>query len=134
AGGACGGIVGHNGSGKTTLVDLIAGLLVPNEGRIEIDGTPLGEQNRAGWRTRIAYVPQSIVLLDTSIAQNIALGIPGSAINRERLLTAARLAQLEQFVGSLQGGYDHVVGQRGTSRSGGQPQPIPTAPAPYTHP
>jgi ABC-type multidrug transport system fused ATPase/permease subunit len=125
------GIVGSNGSGKTTLVDLIAGLLLPNDGRIEVDGTLLNDQNRAAWQTRIAYVPQSIALLDTSIAQNVALGVPPSAVNRERLLAAARLAQLDEFVGALPGGYDHVVGERGTLLSGGQRQRIGIARALY---
>ncbi len=77
------GIVGVNGSGKTTLVDVIVGLLVPSEGRVEVDGNGLDEANRAAWQSRIAYVPQNIFLLDSSIAQNIALGIPAANIDRQ---------------------------------------------------
>jgi ABC-type multidrug transport system fused ATPase/permease subunit len=127
------GFVGANGSGKTTLVDLIAGLLVPGIGRIEVDGIAVDETNRAAWQSRIAYVPQNIFLLDTSIAQNVALGRSGAAIDRERLLKAAQLAQLDEFVGTLPDGYDHMIGERGMRLSGGQRQRIGIARALYTN-
>jgi ABC-type multidrug transport system fused ATPase/permease subunit len=124
--------VGANGSGKTTLVDLVAGLLVPGTGKIEVDGITLDDANRAAWQSRIAYVPQNISLLDTTIARNIALGIPKAAIDQERLLAAAQLAQLDEFVRTLPRGYDHPVGERGMSLSGGQRQRIGIARALYT--
>ncbi len=125
------GIVGVNGSGKTTLVDVIVGLLVPSEGRVEVDGSALDEANRAAWQSRIAYVPQNMFLLDSSIAQNIALGIPAADINRHRLLEAVRLAQLDEFIKALPAGYDHRVGERGIQLSGGQRQRIGIARALY---
>jgi ABC-type multidrug transport system fused ATPase/permease subunit len=125
------GFVGANGSGKTTLVDLIAGLLVPAQGRIEVDGIVLNEDNRAAWQARIAYVPQNIFLLDTCIAHNVALGVAAADIDRERLLAAAQLAQLDEFVATLPGGYDHVVGERGIKLSGGQRQRLGIARALY---
>jgi ATP-binding cassette, subfamily B, bacterial PglK len=125
------GIVGVNGSGKTTLVDVIVGLLVPSEGRVEVDGSALNETNRAAWQSRIAYVPQNVFLLDSSIAQNIALGIPDADINRHRLLEATRLAQLDEFIKTLPAGYDHRVGERGIQLSGGQRQRIGIARALY---
>src|SRR5579859_2828206 len=125
------GIVGVNGSGKTTLVDVIVGLLVPSEGRVEVDGSALDEANRAAWQSRIAYVPQNIFLLDSSIAQNIALGIPAANINRHRLFEAVRLAQLDEFIKTLPAGYDHWVGERGIQLSGGQRQRIGIARALY---
>jgi len=126
------GLVGANGSGKTTLVDLIAGLLVPETGAVEVDGICLNDTNRAAWQSRIAYVPQSIFLLDTTIAQNVALGVPEPAIDRQRLLAAAQLAQLDEFVLTLPDGYDHVVGERGVRLSGGQRQRIGIARALYS--
>jgi ABC-type multidrug transport system fused ATPase/permease subunit len=126
------GLVGPNGSGKTTLVDLVAGLLVPESGQIEVDGIALDDANRAAWQSRIAYVPQNICLLDTTIEQNIALGIPKAAIDRERLHAIAQLAQLSEFVGTLPRGYDYVVGERGMRLSGGQRQRIGIARALYT--
>jgi ATP-binding cassette, subfamily B, bacterial PglK len=126
------GFIGPNGSGKTTLIDLIVGLLVPSIGQIEVDGIAINESNRADWQTRIAYVPQNVFLLDTTIAQNIALGIADSAIDRARLLEASRLAQLDELVASLPGGFDHAIGERGVRLSGGQRQRIGIARALYT--
>jgi ATP-binding cassette, subfamily B, bacterial PglK len=125
------GIVGVNGSGKTTLVDVIVGLLVPSEGRVEVDGSALDEANRAAWQSRIAYVPQNIFLMDSSIAENIALGIPAADINRHRLSEAVRLAQLDEFIKTLPAGCDHRVGERGIQLSGGQRQRIGIARALY---
>jgi ATP-binding cassette, subfamily B, bacterial PglK len=125
------GIVGVNGWVNTTLVDVIVGLLVPSEGRVEVDESALDEANRAAWQSRIAYVPQNIFLLDSSIAQNIALGIPAVDINRHRLLEAIRLAQLDEFINTLPAGYDHRVGERGIQLSGGQRQRIGIARALY---
>jgi ATP-binding cassette, subfamily B, bacterial PglK len=126
------GFVGANGSGKTSLVDLVAGLLVPSAGQIEVDQIPLSADNRSAWQSRIAYVPQDIVLLDTTIANNVALGISGGLINRERLYEAARLAQLDEYVATLPDGYEHIVGERGARLSGGQRQRIGIARALYT--
>jgi ABC-type bacteriocin/lantibiotic exporter with double-glycine peptidase domain len=125
------GIVGVNGSGKTTLVDVIAGLLAPATGRVEVDGIALEESNRAAWQSRIAYVPQNMSLLDSSIAQNIALGIPAADIDRRRLLEAIHLAQLDDLVDTLPDAYDHKIGERGMLLSGGQRQRIGIARALY---
>jgi HlyD family secretion protein len=125
------GIVGVNGSGKTTLVDVIVGLLVPSEGRVEVDGSALDEANRAAWHSQIAYVPQNIFLLDSSIAENIALGIPTADIDRHRLSEAVRLAQLDDFLKTIPEGIDHRVGERGIQLSGGQRQRIGIARALY---
>ncbi len=129
--GAIVGLVGANGSGKTTLVDLIAGLLAPTAGKVQVDGVEINDANRAVWRTRIAYVPQNICLLDASIAQNIAFGIPPDAIDTQRLIEAARVAQLETLIGMLPGGFHHRVGERGMALSGGQRQRIGIARALY---
>ena len=125
------GIVGVNGSGKTTLVDVIVGLLIPSEGRVEIDGSALDEANRAAWHSQIAYVPQNIFLLDASIAENIALGVPSADIDRDRLSEAVRLAQLDDFLKTLPEGHKHRVGERGIRLSGGQRQRIGIARALY---
>jgi len=126
------GFVGANGCGKTTLVDIVAGLLAPAGGHVEVDGITLDNANAADWQSRIAYVPQSIFLLDSTIAQNIAFGVPKAAIDRERLLAAARLAQLDELVDSLPDKYEHRLGERGARLSGGQRQRIGIARALYT--
>jgi ATP-binding cassette, subfamily B, bacterial PglK len=130
--GAAVGFVGPNGSGKTTLIDLVAGLLVPDSGYVEIDGIRLDESNTRSWQSRIAYVPQMVYLLDASIAQNVALGVPAAAIDRERLVAAAELAQLDEFVASVPGGFEHRLGERGIGLSGGQRQRIGLARALYS--
>ncbi len=129
--GAIVGLVGANGSGKTTVLDLIGGLLTPTAGKMQIDGVEINDANRAAWRARIAYVPQEIFLLDASVAENIAFGIPPDAIDPQRLIEAARLAQLESLIGLLPGGFNHRVGERGVALSGGQRQRIGIARALY---
>jgi len=125
------GIVGTNGAGKTTLLDLIAGLLTPVAGDMEIDGRVRGDDNRAAWQPCVAYVPQQIFVSDASIAENIAFGVAADAIDRPRLREAARLAQLDEFVMALPHGYEQQVGDRGVAVSGGQRQRIGIARALY---
>lgn len=125
------GLVGANGSGKTTLMDLIAGLLAPTTGGLRIDGVLLDDANRSAWRTRVAYVPQNTFILDASIAENIAFGFSGSAIDMQRVVEAARLAGLEELIETLPGGYAHRVGERGIALSAGQRQKIGIARALY---
>ncbi|HLY51674.1 MAG TPA: ABC transporter ATP-binding protein [Steroidobacteraceae bacterium] len=124
------GIVGPNGSGKSTLADLIAGLLTPDAGTIEIDGCALDDGNRAAWQGRISYVPQDVFLLDAGIAENIALGASG-APDRDRLLEASRLAQLDEVVKTLPREYAERIGEHGIALSGGQRQRIGIARALY---
>jgi HlyD family secretion protein len=125
------GIVGANGSGKTTLMDVIAGLLTPTSGELLIDGVPIDEHGRAAWQRSLAYVPQNIFLLDSSIAQNIAFGIAPNQIDARRMVQAARAAHLEEFILSLPDKYDHKVGERGIQLSGGQRQRLGIARALY---
>jgi len=125
--------VGVNGSGKTTLMDCIAGLLVPTSGQLQIDGITLDETNRSAWQAQIAYVPQTVFLLDATIAENIAFGTPLDSIDRSKLAQAAKSAQLEEFIAGLSDGYDHRVGERGIKLSGGQRQRIGIARAMYKH-
>jgi ATP-binding cassette, subfamily B, bacterial PglK len=129
--GAAVGFVGANGSGKTTLVDLLAGLLQPTSGQVEVDGVVLNDCNRSSWRSAVAYVPQNVFLLDASVAENIALGIPTGRIDRERLRLAIELAHLGECVRSLPHGYDEVLGERGCRLSGGQRQLLGIARALY---
>lgn len=125
------GLVGASGSGKTTLVDLLAALLTPAVGQVEVDGITLDTTNRGAWQSRIAYAPQNIFLFDSSIARNIALGVPPRSIDMQRVEEAARLAQLDDVVRGLPGGYDYKVGERGIQLSGGQRQRVSIARALY---
>ncbi len=129
------GLIGSTGSGKSTLVDLLMGLLEPTEGQILVDGADLHDpqvpERLAAWRAAIAHVPQSIFLADSSIAENIAFGIPREQIELNRVRQAAEQAQIAGFIESSPEGYDTFVGERGIRLSGGQRQRIGIARALY---
>lgn len=129
------GIVGGTGAGKTTVVDLMLGLLLPTAGSILVDGVEVTQSNVRSWRRNIGYVPQSIFLIDDSLAANIAFGIPHERIDFERVENAARLANIHNFIISeLPDGYSAFVGERGVRLSGGQRQRIGIARALYHDP
>ena len=125
------GLIGKTGSGKSTLMDLLMGLLQPTRGSILVDGVRLDEENIISWQRQIAHVPQHIFLLDSSILENVAFGVPRKKIDKERVREACRLAQLDQFVESLPDGYETWIGERGTRLSGGQRQRVGLARALY---
>jgi ATP-binding cassette, subfamily B, bacterial PglK len=117
------GIIGRSGAGKTTLVDLILGLLNPDSGDIKVDGISVYEDLRS-WQNMIGYVPQSIFLIDDTLARNIAFGVPDHLVDHERLQRAIAVAQLEELVERLPEGLDTIIGERGTRLSGGQRQRV----------
>ena len=125
------GLVGPSGAGKTTLIELILGLLVPTSGTLAVDGIALDATNRADWQSTVAYVPQGIFVFDTSLAQNIALGVGLEQIDEERLRNAVRLAQLEPLVATFPNGYREQMGEHGARLSGGQRQRLGIARALY---
>ena len=125
------GFVGGTGGGKSTTIDLLMGLLKPTEGRILVDGLPISGERLRAWKRAIAHVPQSIFLADTTMAENIALGIPKTDIDMEKVKQAARQAQIANFIESQAEGYDAFVGERGIRLSGGQRQRIGIARALY---
>lgn len=125
------GFVGNTGSGKSTALDLIMGLLMPNEGKIRIDNEVLSKGNRSSWKKLIAHVPQNVFLIDGTIAENIAFGIPSEMINMELVKITANQAHLSEFVSSRPEGFNLIVGERGVRLSGGQRQRIGIARALY---
>jgi ATP-binding cassette, subfamily B, bacterial PglK len=129
------GIVGGTGAGKTTAVDLILGLLLPDEGQLRVDGVPITRENRRAWQRTIGYVPQQIFLTDESVRSNIAFGVPPEQIDETAVERASRIAELHNFVmENLPEGYDTMVGERGVRLSGGQRQRIGISRALYHDP
>lgn len=126
--------VGSTGSGKTTLVDIILGLLEPTSGVVLIDGRELNHEMICAWQRKIGYVPQHIFLSDDSIERNIAFGISHEDIDRIAVEKAARIANIHDYVMTLDKGYDTVIGERGIRLSGGQRQRIGIARALYHNP
>lgn len=126
------GIQGTSGKGKTTLFNLFAGLFVPAEGELRVDGkavdTPL---KRRMWQNNVAYVSQDLFIPDQTIAENIALGVEREDIDPERLARAIEAARLGEFVASLPEGVDTITGEAGCRLSGGQRQRIGIARALY---
>lgn len=125
------GITGPSGSGKSTLIDIILGLLQPSSGVIKIDGKVLGSSVLLDFQSKISHVPQSIFLTDSSVAENIAFGIPKSKINKNLLIDCSKRAQLYELIKKLPSGFDTFVGERGIKLSGGQKQRIAIARALY---
>lgn len=125
------GFAGETGCGKSTLLDLIMGLLSPSEGVLEVDALPLSPQNMRHWQARIAHVPQSIFLADSTVAANIAFGEPPERIDMARVEAAARRARIHDFIVGLDDGYQTTVGERGVRLSGGQRQRVGIARALY---
>lgn len=128
------GLVGVTGSGKTTLIDILLGLLLPESGKITVDGTEITEQNFPAWQQYIGYVPQEIYLIDDTIERNIAFAIPDDTIDMDKVIEAAKLAELDSFIQTLPEQYQTQVGERGVRLSGGQRQRIGIARALYRNP
>jgi ABC-type multidrug transport system fused ATPase/permease subunit len=125
------GIIGETGSGKSTLLDIIMGLLNPTSGKIIIDGVEINSSNYRSWQKHIAHVPQSIFLSDSSVAENIAFGIPKSLIDINKVKESASKAQIANTIEQMENGYMTSVGERGVRLSGGQRQRIGIARALY---
>ena len=123
--------VGPTGGGKSTVIDLIMGLLKPSEGKIIIDGEVLNSDYCDKWQSQIAHVPQKIHLMDATIAENVALGIPTDQINHKLLKDVIKQSQLFDFINNSSNGYNSKVGESGKALSGGQIQRIGIARALY---
>jgi ABC-type multidrug transport system fused ATPase/permease subunit len=128
------GIVGPSGAGKSTMIDIILGLINPISGNFFADNETIDKSNIELWQRNIGFVPQSIFLSDSTIKENIAFGINAQSIDNKKLLKAANLANIMDFLSSLPNGLDTIVGERGIQLSGGQIQRIGIARALYNNP
>jgi HlyD family secretion protein len=125
------GLVGPSGSGKSTAIDLLLGLLTPQQGQLSVDNIPITVANKRQWQNTIGFVPQSIFLSEGTIAENVGFGIPEKVINISQVNKALQLAHLSGFVNELPDGINTRVGERGVQLSGGQRQRIGIARALY---
>jgi len=119
-------VVGLSGAGKSTLCDLITKFYVPTNGKIILDGINLADIRVQSWRRRIGYVSQDTFLFNTSIAENIAIGLPEGA-DHNRVVWAADRAGVSEFIETLPEGYQTPVGHGGVTLSGGERQRIAIA-------
>jgi ATP-binding cassette subfamily B protein len=125
------GFIGTTGCGKSTLLDIIMGLLTPTHGTLGIDGQILTPSNNRAWQAHLAHVPQSVFLADSTIGENIALGVAKDKIDYQRIRQSAQQAQLSDSIESWPNQYQTFVGERGIRLSGGQRQRIGIARALY---
>lgn len=125
-------IVGASGSGKTTLIKLLLGFYDINRGSIKVGNTPLSYINAHAWRDHTGCVMQDGFLFSDTIARNIAVG--SDRIDHERLLYAAKMSNLLDFVASLPLGFDTRIGMEGNGISQGQRQRVLIARAIYKNP
>lgn len=127
------GVVGESGAGKTTLLNVLLGLIEPTAGVVSVNGRPMGEC-KDSWKQRIGYVPQDVAFLDSSVLENVALGVPPEAIDIERARQALFDAQMLEVVLALPDGIHTLVRESGARLSGGQRQRIGLARALYRGP
>jgi ABC-type multidrug transport system fused ATPase/permease subunit len=124
------GIVGASGAGKTTALDVLLGLLEPQEGDVLMNGRSVTSDPRA-WLDRVGYLPQMVFLIDDTLRANVALGVPPAEIDDERVRLALQRARLGELVDQLPEGMGTKLGERGMRLSGGQRQRVALARAFY---
>jgi ATP-binding cassette subfamily B protein RaxB len=125
-------IVGSSGCGKTTLLKILAGLLMPTQGEILVDGEPLAQLGIAQWRARIGVVMQDDQLFSGSLADNICFF--SDRPDLARIKECARQAAVHETIVKMPMGYNTLVGDMGTVLSGGQKQRVLIARALYRKP
>lgn len=128
------GIRGASGAGKSTLMNLMLGLYTPDKGEILIDGVELNTSTRRMWQNCVGYVPQSVFLLDSTLLENITLGVKAEDIDHKRVMEVIEMASLTEFVKLLPDGLNSRIGEAGCRVSGGERQRIGIARALYKNP
>lgn len=118
-------IVGSTGSGKSTLVKLLLRFYEVQSGSISIDGIALPELQIRDLRRAIGLVSQDVFLFHGTVLENITYGSPSATL--PEAITAAKIAEAEEFINQLPQGYDTIVGERGQKLSGGQRQRLAIA-------
>lgn len=117
--------VGPSGGGKSTIIGLIAGFYEPTSGRVLVDGVDIATVRLGTYRTQLGVVLQETFLFDGTIGENVAFARPEAT--EETVLTACRIARVDEFAEQFEKKYDTVVGERGVKLSGGQKQRVSIA-------
>lgn len=125
------GIIGSSGSGKSTLVDVLLGFLDPEKGRVVFNGETLTKSNLNKWLREVAYLPQSIFIIDDTLKRNVALGSNKNEIEESKVIASLKKSNLWGLVEDLNDGLETMLGERGTRLSGGQQQRVAIARAFY---
>lgn len=128
------GIVGHSGSGKSTLVDLLIKFYSPQIGDILIDDRNLVDVDTRSWRSKIGLVSQDTFLFNGTVEENISFGRNVSDDDKNKVIMAANVADLRDYIEGLTEKYQTVIGERGLKLSGGQRQRLAIARAVYRDP
>jgi ATP-binding cassette, subfamily B, bacterial PglK len=124
------GLIGASGSGKTTLVDMLLGLLEPQQGSIKYNGKEFKVAMQQ-WQSQVAYLPQQVFLIDNTLRHNVALGVNNDEIDDDKIQESLRQAKLTEVVERLPLGVNTILGESGVRLSGGQRQRVALARAFY---
>ena len=126
-------LAGTTGAGKSTLADVILGVLEPQSGSVSISGMDVNDAiNR--WPGALAYVPQNVAMINGTVRENVALGLPVDAIDDDQVWHSLQKAHLAEFLSDSRDGLDTLIGERGVRLSGGQRQRLGLARALYSRP
>jgi len=118
-------LTGESGSGKSTILDLLLGLYQPDAGQITVDGKPMQTVSATDWRAMCGVVDQEVVLLNTTVYENIQFGRDG--YSKKDVQAVAQLSLADEFIRELENGYETIIGDRGYKLSGGQQQRLTLA-------
>ena len=128
------GIVGVSGSGKSTIIDLLAGFIKSQKGKVLIDGIDICDVDSSTWLCQLGLISQDAFIYSGTIEDNICFGVNEEDRNQDRIKEATRIAFASEFIDILPEGYQTIVGEKGVKLSGGQRQRLAIARAIYLDP